>query len=100
MCVLFFLIFLFFSRICFDFFLVCVCVCVQNKENIAAHELLKYPLMKMRFQRHLKENEDSGISSIRSNNQCELSAIEKCDNLSTNPTKDDTNSSCSNVSKR
>lgn len=54
----------------------------------------------MRFARHLKENEDSGISSIRSNIHCELSAIEKCENLSHNPIKEDSNSSCSNISKR
>lgn len=53
----------------------------------------------MRFGRHLKENEDSGISSIQSNIHCELSAIEKCENLSHNPIKEDSNTS-SNLSKR
>lgn len=56
--------------------------------------------MRMRFPRHLKENEDSGISSIRSNIQCELSAIEKCENLSHNPVKEDSTSPSSNLSKR
>lgn len=55
--------------------------------------------MKMRFARHLKENEDSGISSIRSNIQCELSAIERCENISHIPIKEDSNTS-SNLSKR
>lgn len=55
-------------------------------------------VQKMRFGAHLKESEDSGISSIRSNIHCELSAIEKCDNLSTNQVKEEIN--ISNLSKR
>lgn len=54
----------------------------------------------MHFQQHLKENEDSGISSIRSNIHCELSVIEKCDNMSNNPIKEDSNSSYLNDFKR
>lgn len=52
----------------------------------------------MRFPQHLKENEDSGIASIRSNMHCELSAIEKCENISTIQIKEDMN--ISNLSKR
>ncbi|XP_031626005.1 serine/threonine-protein kinase greatwall [Contarinia nasturtii] len=72
--------------------------CKSKDGNGTNNDSLKYPLMKMRFPRHLKENEDSGISSIRSNIQCELSAIEKCENSSHNPIKEDSNSS-SNLSK-
>ncbi|XP_055323463.1 serine/threonine-protein kinase greatwall isoform X2 [Sitodiplosis mosellana] len=69
------------------------CDTCKNKEN---NDSLRYPIAKMRFGRHLKENEDSGISSIRSH--CELSAIEKCENQSHNPVKEDSNTS-SNLSK-
>lgn len=52
----------------------------------------------MKYLQHLKESEDSGISSLRS--QCELSAIEKCGNVFSNQFKEDLNGSCSNMSKR
>lgn len=50
-----------------------------------------------------KETEDSGVGSrksdLSSNIQCELSAIEKYDNLS-GQSKDDYSGICSNLSKR
>lgn len=52
----------------------------------------------MKYLRHLKESEDSGISSIRSSNiHCELSAIEKFSNLSHIPMKEDLNCSNNNI---
>lgn len=53
----------------------------------------------MKNQQHLKENEDSGISSIRSSNQCELSAIEKFENMSQHQVKEDSTCSCTNENK-
>lgn len=51
-----------------------------------------------------KENEDSGVCSrkgdLSTNIQCELSAIEKYENLSNNHIKDDCSCSCSDLSKR
>lgn len=46
----------------------------------------------MKYLRHLKENEDSGISSNRSSNiHCELSAIEKCEKEDLNSTANNNN---------
>lgn len=53
-------------------------------------------------QSHLKESEDSGVSSrkcdMSSNTQCELSAIEKCEGST--QIKDEVSCSCSDSSKR
>lgn len=54
--------------------------------------------------KHIKETEDSGVSSRKSdssaNTHCELSSIEKEGNLSHNHIRDDYSCLCSDLSKR